>query len=115
MATTNRRLTKDPVVLRILGLLQEQGKMDKDLAEYLFLPHGAISKWKYDGSHVYLKHIPEICQFLDTTPNYLFLGADDGQDERMTSAEKELLRRYRQLDYDRRRWLQEALKYLSGD
>lgn len=29
-------------------------------------------RWKYDGSYVYIKYIDEICEFLDTNPNYLF-------------------------------------------
>lgn len=112
MAITNRKMTENPVVQRIVGLIVSQGKMDKDLAKYLGLTPGSISKWKYDGSTVYLKHIEEICEFLETTPNYLFLGTED---ESLTSVEKELLRRYRSLDNERKNWIRAALRYVSNE
>lgn len=76
MATTTKKLTDNPIVQRILGLIRKKGKKEKDLTDYLGISSGSISKWKYDGSIVYLKYIEEICEFLDTTPNYLFFGSD---------------------------------------
>ena len=31
MATTNRKMTDSPIVNRIVGLIEEQGKKEKDL------------------------------------------------------------------------------------
>lgn len=111
MATTHRKLTDDPIVLRILGLLQAQGKTDKELTDYLGISAGAMTKWKYDGGHVYLKHIEAICDFLETTPNYLFYGTVD--QEPLTPAEKEVLQMYRNLDAGRKRCIRETLRYFS--
>ena len=57
----------------------QRGKQEKAPADYLGLSLGAMSRWKYDGSYVYTKHIYEICEYLDTTPNYLFLDRRTGK------------------------------------
>ena len=72
MATTNRKMTDSPIVNRIVGLIEEQRKKEKDLTDFIGISPGTMSKWKYDGSNVYLKYIEEICEFLETTPNYFF-------------------------------------------
>ncbi len=110
MATTTRKMTDNPVVQRIVALIKKKGKMEKDLTDHLGLSPGAMSRWKYDGSYVYIKYIEEICEFLDTTPNYLFLGPED-EEERLSSAEKEIIRAYRSLDEGRRKCIQETLGY----
>ena len=43
MATTDKKLTDNPVVLRILGLIKKKGKKEKDLTEYLKISSGSIS------------------------------------------------------------------------
>ena len=110
MATTNREMTDSPIVHRIVGLIKEQGKKEKDLTDYIGISPGTMSKWKYDGSNVYLKYIEEICEFLGTTPNYLFFGSDD---ESYTQAEKEIIRMYRSLDNGRKRCIRDTLKYFT--
>jgi len=113
MATTTKKLTDDPIVLRILGLIKKKGKKEKDLSGYLGISSGGISKWKYDGSVVYLKYIEEICEYLDTTPNYLFLGTDD--EDRISLGEKSMLQTYRGLDEGRKKLVQEMITYLAKD
>ena len=112
MATTTKKMTDDPVVRRIVYLIDKQGKKGKELTDYLKISSGALAKWKYDGSIVYLKHIEKICEFLDTTPNYLFWGAKD-EEERLSSIEKEMLRLYRNIDEDKKKWIRDALIYLA--
>ena len=87
MATTDRKMTDNPVVLRIVRLIKEQGKTEKELTDFLGVSHSTMSKWKYDGSNVYLKYIDHICEFLDTTPNYLFWGSAD--EEKKTDISRE--------------------------
>ena len=111
MATTTKKLTDDPIVLRILGLIRKKGKKEKELTDYLGISSGGISKWKYDGSIVYLKHIEGICDFLDTTPNYLFFGSDD--ENRLSPGEKNMLEGYRKLDDRRKGFVRDMMKYLS--
>jgi DNA-binding Xre family transcriptional regulator len=110
MATTTKKMTENPVVQRIVDLIREQGKKEKDLTDYLGISPGTMSKWKYDGSFVYIKHIDRICEFLDTTPNYLFFGPED-EEERLTPVEKEVIRMYRGLDQGRKKCIRDTLKY----
>ncbi len=46
----------------------------------------------------------EICEFLDTTPNYLFFESEDDE-ERLSPAERELIRTYRSFDEGRKRYI----------
>ena len=110
MATTNRKMIDNPVIHRIVGLIRDRGKRERDLTDYLGLPPGSFSRWKYDGSYAYIKYIYEICEFLDTTPNYLFFGPEE-EDERLTPSEKEMIRAYRSLDTGRRKCIQDTLIY----
>lgn len=112
MATTTKELTDNPIVLRILELIRKRGKKEIDLTAYLGISSGAVSKWKYDGSIVYLKYVDEICEFLDTTPNYLFWGYDE--EERPLPGEKSLIRMYRGLDDARKKCIRDTMKYMSG-
>ena len=101
MATTNRKMVDNPVIHRIVKLVKKKGKRERDLTDYLGLPPGAMSRWKYDGSYVYVKYIYEICEFLDTTPNYLFFGPDDEEDC-LTLRERNMISLYRKLDEGRK-------------
>ena len=112
MARTTRKMTDNPVVQRIVGLIREQGKKERDLTDYIGIAPGAMSKWKYDGSYVYIKHIYEICEFLNTTPNYLFFGPEDTE-ERLSPGEKEMIRIYRSLDIGKRNCIMDTLKYFA--
>jgi DNA-binding Xre family transcriptional regulator len=111
MATTTKKMTDNPVVQRILGLIREKGKKEKDLTAFLKISSGGISKWKYDGSFVYLKYIDEICEFLDTTPNYLFWGFDE--EERLTPVEEKIVHTYRSLDDGRKKCIRDMMDYLA--
>ena len=113
MATTTKKLTDNPIVQRILGLIRKKGKKEKDLTDYLGISSGSISKWKYHGSIVYLKYIEEICEFLDTTPNYLFFGSDG--DDCLLIGEKNMLQMYRSLDEGRKKCVRDMIKYLSSN
>ena len=110
MATT-KKMTDNPVVQRILELIRERGKKEKDLTTFLRISSGGISKWKYDGSFVYLKYIDEICEFLDTTPNYLFWGTEE--EDRFTPVEKKIVNSYRSLDDGRKKCIRDMIDYLS--
>ena len=114
MATTDRKMTGNPVVQRIIGLIEEQGKKNRDLTDFLGLSPSTITKWKYDGSNVYLKYIEPICEFLDTTPNYLFIGQKEESDfGSLTPVEIEVIRRFRKLDNGRKKCIRETLRYFT--
>ena len=55
----------------ILKLLDEQGKQQKELADFLGLNKNNISDWKAGRSKSYTKYLYQIADFLKTTPEYL--------------------------------------------
>lgn len=112
MAKTAKVLTNDPVVLRILELIRKRRKKEIDLAGYLGIPTGSMAKWKYYGSTSYLRYVEEICIFLNTTPNYLFLGHEETV-ESLSFEEKDIIRMYRDLDEGRKNCIKETLRYLT--
>ena len=87
---------------------------DKDLTDYLGISHSSMAKWKYDGSNVYLKFIIPICEFLKTTPNYLFHGSGELKIEKLSPVECELIEEYRSLDEGRKRCIRDTLKYFTN-
>lgn len=112
MARTDKRLTDDPIVLRIMALLRKRKKTERELTEFLGISSGGMSKWKYYGSGEYLKYVEPICEFLDTTPNYLFFGPAD-EEERMTPVEKELIRMYRKMSQDKKRCIRDTMVFFT--
>jgi len=61
--------------------------------------------------NVYLKYIEGICEYLETTPNYLFYGKDE--EGRLSPAEKDMIRIYRKLDSGRKKCVRDTLKYFE--
>jgi DNA-binding Xre family transcriptional regulator len=114
MRTTDKEMTGDPVVLRILELIKNRGKIDKDLLNYLGIPSGSMAKWKYYGGTSYLRYIDQICEYLDTTPNYLFWGKEETEGQ-LSVAEKEIIRIYRTFDDGRKKCIRDTLKYFSNN
>ena len=110
MATTDKKLTDNQVVIRIIELVNRRRKKEIDLAEYLCIPTGSMAKWKYYGGTSYLRYIDQICEFLDTTPNYLFWGEEETEGQ-LSVSEKEILRMYRNLDDGRKKCIRDAMKY----
>lgn len=114
MATTDKELTDNQVVIRIIELVKRRRKKEIELAEYLRIPTGSMAKWKYYGGTSYLRYINQICEFLDTTPNYLFWGIEKTEDQ-LSVSEKEMLRMYRSFDDCRKKCIRDAMKYFSNN
>lgn len=112
MATTDKVMTDNPVVVRIIELVKSRGKKEIDLAEYLHIPTGSMAKWKYYGGTSYLRYVDRICEFLDTTPNYLFWGVEETEDQ-LSFSEKEMIRMYRNLEDGKKNCLRDIMKYFS--
>lgn len=112
MARSKRKMTDNPVVCRIVGVLKEKKKSEKSLTDFLGISSGSVSKWKYEGRPLYLRYIRQICDFLGTSPNYLFYGKEDLSD-RMTHMEREIIHMYRNLDEGKRKCIRDTLKYFS--
>ena len=116
VASQKREMTDNPIVLRIVDLLKEQGKKDKELMDFLGTPQSLIAKWKYQGNTVYLKYIAEIAEFLNTTPNYLFPGVKELHHvEGLTPMENEVIRMFRCVDERRKKCIRGTLKcFIEG-
>ena len=113
MAKTDKKLTDDPIVRRIMALLRKQKKTERELTDYLGVSSGGMSKWKYYGSSEYLKYVEPICEFLDTTPNYLFFGPAD-EEGRMPPVEMELIRMYRKMNRDQKKCIKDTMMFFTG-
>ncbi len=46
MRITKKKLTDDPVLLRIQDLLKEKGRTEKDMVVYLGIGNGAFTHWR---------------------------------------------------------------------
>ena len=104
----------DPVVKRISGLLLEKGKSEKELTDYLGLPPGTMSKWKYYDSKLYLKYILEICNYLETDPDYLFLGnVIPKENKNLTTVENEMIDLFRTINERQQKCILETLRIFS--
>ena len=112
MAKRSKTMTNDPVMLRIIGLLEEKGKTDKELTDYLGLVPGTFSHWKYDGNRkAYLQYINQICEMLETSPNYLFRGTENTDDVvGLTPMENELIRMFRGVDSKKKKNIVDTLR-----
>lgn len=98
MRESKRKLTDDPVLLRILGLLKEKGKTEKDMVEHLGIGNGAFTHWKYENQKSFHQHIRTMAEYLDVTPNYLLYGRDEEVNgDTLSASEIRLVRLYRQM------------------
>ncbi|MDE7306764.1 MAG: helix-turn-helix domain-containing protein [Clostridia bacterium] len=61
---------------RVKKELKEQGKMQKDICEYLHVNKSTLSQWLSGVNEPPMYCIVEIARFLDVTTDYL-LGLED--------------------------------------
>lgn len=59
------------VLTRILSLLDQKKKQQKDLADFLGINKNNITDWKSGKSKSYNKYLYQIAAYLNTTPEYL--------------------------------------------
>lgn len=114
MRYTNRKVTEDPVVERILDLLKEQGKTEKSLLQYLGLANGTFTLWKYDNGKSFLKYIVPMSEYLEVTPNYLLRGVDDEINvETLSTGEIELIKNYRSITKEQKECVRQAVNLFA--
>ena len=99
-----------PVLRRIFGLISERGNTEEGLAEYLEVKRTTVYGWKRRGGFLFKKYIYEICDYLDTTPNYLFLGPEEDE---LSPEEVKILRRYRRLSSSKKKHIMDKLRELA--
>ncbi len=110
----NETESENPIMSRITKLLVERGRTDLELAGFLGVGTGTISHWKYNRRSTYLLYINQICEFLETDPNYLFWGSKNQNDMTgLDPIEEEMIKTYRSMDKERRDCVRNVLKLLS--
>ena len=58
-------------IAKIVDLLKEQNRQQKDLTDYLGIKRSVFSAWKSGTSASYKKYLPEIASFLSVSTDYL--------------------------------------------
>lgn len=56
---------------KICELLDQQGKKQKDLTDFLGISKNSFTDWKSGRIKSYTKHIPQIAEFLGVSTDYL--------------------------------------------
>ena len=64
------------IIERIVELLSQQGKMQKDLCKYLDVGTSTFSNWVTRGTDPPSKYIIPICEFLGVSCEYLLTGKE---------------------------------------
>ena len=114
MRKPNNEPVDDPVVARIIELLMEQKKTQKQLVEYLGLANGIFTKWRYHGGKSYMIHIDQIAEYFGLTPNDLLRGLrTDISLETLTEDEIELVKNYRALTDEARKLISANARLLK--
>lgn len=62
------------ILERMFALMEEKKKKSVDLASVLSVGTGQISTWKKRNTDPPAKFIPQICEFLDVSYDYLLTG-----------------------------------------
>ncbi|MDO4803944.1 MAG: hypothetical protein Q4A32_03880 [Lachnospiraceae bacterium] len=110
-----RKMTDDPVVLRIMDQLEMQGKTGKELEKHLGFSNGTISAWKFANVKSYRKRIDEIAEYLGVTREYLLEGTEDNHSrEVMTPTEVKLIQLFRGMGNAQQRHYMELGEFLRN-
>ena len=61
---------------RVLDLLAKQGKLQRDLADFLGTGASTVSQWKLPNRNPTVESIIPICEFLGVSPYFLLTGEE---------------------------------------
>ena len=96
-------LADDPVLNRVLDLLKEKRHTEKDLAKHLGLSSSSSTGWKNRERKTFMRYIGPMAEYLNISTDYLLYGKDDETDGgTMSPVERDLLKRFRQMDPEQR-------------
>ena len=76
---------------KIIHLLANQNKKQKDLTDYLGVTKNTFTNWKLGVSYSYKKHIDKIAEFLGVSTDYL-LGVETEQKNPLPGANEERIK-----------------------
>lgn len=110
MRQTKKKVVKNPIVERIIDVLNLRSISQNELIEHLGLGNGAFTRWKYDGGKSYMKYIDEIADFLNVSKDYLLYGTNDGNTElQLLPSEIDTYKKLRELTEEQRNHVYELI------
>jgi len=109
--TSDKELSKNSTIQRILDLLKKKNIRQKELADFLGISTSIFTNWKYRNGNSYMKYLDKIAAFLDVSPAYLINGEKTGDNE-LTDREEKLLKVYRETDDESRRMIDCLIEYI---
>lgn len=96
---------------RILAEMKAQGVSTRDICDYLGLNIQAFTSWKSGKNSSYMKHLPQIAEYLDVSVDYLLGKTPSPEREDIPEDEKRLRDLLSQMSEEQ---LQTALKIISA-
>ena len=109
MRTTEKNIVDSPVMERILNALRVRNLTQKQLIEYLGLPNGTFTSWKYNGGKSYMKYIDGISEFLNVPKEYLLYGDPSSDDTALLLSDVEDYKKFRQLSDEQQCLIRNAI------
>ena len=98
MRNTDRKVTNDPIIGRILATMEEKGVNQQEVTQHLGLGNGAFTRWKYNNGKSYMQYLSRIADYLGVSRNYLLKGINEvNEDEKLSDKEQTLLELFRNL------------------
>ena len=98
------------ILNKILALLDEQGKSQRSLTQFLGIGENAFSAWKTGKSQSYKKYIYQIAAFFNVTPDY-FLGENKKRPApQLSETDQEALNIFRKLPSEDQEFFLELMK-----
>jgi len=94
---------------KILSLLVESGKSQKELCDFIEVPPSVFSDWKSGKSKSVKQYIDRIAEFFGCTVDYL-LGASQGNEATLSPNELRLIRNYRALSDSSKKFTQKTIE-----
>lgn len=86
------------IVARILFLVKEKGKSQKELADYIGVSQQVVTDWKSGKSESYKKYLPKIASFFEISIDELAGNEKKpaiGDDDELSEDEIKLIEQYR--------------------
>jgi len=82
---------------RMVKLLEEQGKTERELADYLNISYHTVRIWKNKQAIPSAEHLAAIADFLEVSVRYLLTGEAEQYKENLTTEQKELIHYFNKL------------------
>ncbi len=82
------RILYKKILNNVLVEMKKQGKLQRELTDYLQVSKNVFTDWKSGKNHSFMKYLPQIAEFLDVSVDYL-LGKTE-QKEKTAPEERSL-------------------------